>query len=435
MINSRSIAFSSRGVVMAICIAVLAVALSQTEQAHVSAATTTITFDDTLAPAGFHGTAPLTDQYAALGVTFSGPSAGAGGAVLNQGSGFFVAGVSGPNFLAFNVAEGYPVGPETITFAQPVQRVSIKAGAADEGLAVLAAYDGATMLGVDAVGLSTTVATLEVAFEQITHVMIVFTSQTLVVDDLTWTTGNPPIVNVPDAIVVPNDAGQADAVVPYVASASDAEDGPLTPVCTPPSGSFFPLGQTTVKCSVVDSEGDTGSASFSVTVNDTGAPVVSVPNDIMAEVDQGQNGAIVTYPPATATDNSGAALTPVCTPASGTLFPVGTTTVTCNATDAANNVGSATFTVTVGMPDVGDLLAQLRSDTITYVTSSSAERALVATLDRAIRADDNGNSWEVRVLLLQYVIQFERYEDRGMVTWEAMQQLVPQAQLVLKAIV
>jgi hypothetical protein len=172
-----------------------------------------------------------------------------------------------------------------------------------------------------------------------------------------------------------------------------------------------------------------------VTVNDTGAPVVSVPNDIMVEVDQGQNGAIVTYPPATATDNSGTALTPVCTPASGTLFPVGTTTVTCNATDAANNVGSATFTVTVGMPDVGDLLAQLRSDTITYVTSSSAERALVATLDRAIRADDNGNSWEVRVLLLQYVIQFERYEDRGMVTWEAMQQLVPQAQLVLKAIV
>jgi hypothetical protein len=377
---------------------------------------------------------PLTDQYASLGVTFSGPAVGTGGAILSFYSGFFVEGVSMPNFLAFSVAEGYPTGPETITFAQPVQSVSIKVGAADEGLAVLAAYDGATMLGVDAIGLSTTVATLEVAFEQISHVMIVFTSQTLVVDDLTWTTGNPPTIDVPDSIVVPNDAGQAGAVVPYVADASD-EGAPLTPVCTPPSGSFFPLGQTTVNCSVVDSEGDSGSASFTVTVNDTEAPVVHVPDDMTVGVDQGQNGAIVSYSPATATDNSGATTSPVCTPASGTLFPIGTTTVSCIATDAANNAGSATFTVTVGMPDVGDLLAQLRADTIALVTNSSAERALVATIDKAIQADNNGNTWGMNVSLLQYVIQLERYEDRGMVTPAALQQLIRQAREALNAIV
>jgi hypothetical protein len=36
-----------------------------------------------------------------------------------------------------------------------------------------------------------------------------------------------------------------------------------------------------------------------------------------------------------------------CTPASGSLFPVGTTTVTCTATDAAGNVSGGTFFVTV----------------------------------------------------------------------------------------
>jgi hypothetical protein len=38
---------------------------------------------------------------------------------------------------------------------------------------------------------------------------------------------------------------------------------------------------------------------------------------------------------------------PTCSPASGTIFPVGTTTVTCTASDAAGNKGTASFTVTV----------------------------------------------------------------------------------------
>src|SRR3712207_9315788 len=40
-------------------------------------------------------------------------------------------------------------------------------------------------------------------------------------------------------------------------------------------------------------------------------------------------GAVVTYALPSAVDTRDGALTPVCTPASGSLFPVGTTTVTC----------------------------------------------------------------------------------------------------------
>jgi lysophospholipase L1-like esterase len=40
-------------------------------------------------------------------------------------------------------------------------------------------------------------------------------------------------------------------------------------------------------------------------------------------------------------------VTIACTPASGSTFPIGTTTVTCTATDAGNRTGSCTFPVTV----------------------------------------------------------------------------------------
>jgi hypothetical protein len=40
-------------------------------------------------------------------------------------------------------------------------------------------------------------------------------------------------------------------------------------------------------------------------------------------------------------------VTPVCVPASGSTFAIGTVTVTCKATDAHGNTATATFTVTV----------------------------------------------------------------------------------------
>src|SRR4051812_34312134 len=55
----------------------------------------------------------------------------------------------------------------------------------------------------------------------------------------------------------------------------------------------------------------------------------------------------VLYPLPTATDNSGQAPSVVCTPTSGTDFVVGDTTVTCTATDAANNERVRSFVLTV----------------------------------------------------------------------------------------
>ena len=80
---------------------------------------------------------------------------------------------------------------------------------------------------------------------------------------------------------------------------------------------------------------------------DTTPPVLNLPASMTVEA-TGPAGAVVNYPNGTAVDLV-APLNPAvsCLPASGSTFPLGTTTVTCSATDTAGNTGSATFTITV----------------------------------------------------------------------------------------
>ena len=145
----------------------------------------------------------------------------------------------------------------------------------------------------------------------------------------------------PANITQPNDPNQCGRVVTYAAPTSTGNCGAIT--CSPASGSFFPVGTTTVTCSSQAGP----SCTFSVTIQDTQAPVATCPAPITVPATMGTCSAVVTYT-ATATDNcSGATI--VCTPASGSTFPVGTTTVTCTASDASPNSPDATcsFTVTV----------------------------------------------------------------------------------------
>jgi len=135
------------------------------------------------------------------------------------------------------------------------------------------------------------------------------------------------------------------ATVSYSASAGDLVDGSITPTCTPASGGTFALGTTTVTCEATDDAGNTGSKTFTITVQDTTAPAITVPANMTVQ-GTGINGAVVTYS-ATATDVVDGAVTPVCSPASGSTFAYGTTTVTCTATDAAGNTNSKSFTLRV----------------------------------------------------------------------------------------
>lgn len=85
----------------------------------------------------------------------------------------------------------------------------------------------------------------------------------------------PPVVTVESKTV--EATGPDGATVTYDAGAVDNVDGPLTPTCTPPSGSVFALGATTVTCEATDAAGNTGTGTGTITVVDTTAPEVACP--------------------------------------------------------------------------------------------------------------------------------------------------------------
>jgi HYR domain len=78
---------------------------------------------------------------------------------------------------------------------------------------------------------------------------------------------------------------------------------------------------------------------------DTTPPVLQLPATITT-VATNPAGAVVTYT-ATATDDTDPHPTVSCSPASGSTFPIGTTTVACSATDAAGNLSTGSFGVVV----------------------------------------------------------------------------------------
>ncbi|HEY4276671.1 MAG TPA: HYR domain-containing protein [Conexibacter sp.] len=78
---------------------------------------------------------------------------------------------------------------------------------------------------------------------------------------------------------------------------------------------------------------------------DKTAPTLSLPSTQTVTA-SGDDGAVVDFT-ATANDDADGSVPVTCTPASGGVFPVGTTTVTCTATDRHGNVATGSFDVVV----------------------------------------------------------------------------------------
>jgi|GEM_PF-3078307 len=152
-------------------------------------------------------------------------------------------------------------------------------------------------------------------------------------------------ITCPANVTKSNDPNQCGAVVTYPAPTSAGDCGTIT--CTPASNTFFQVGTTPVNCT---SEAG-ASCSFTVTVNDTQPPQITCPANITAVTNKAvcvpanQACQVVNFT-ATASDNC-PGVTVACTPPSGTCIPVGTTTVTCTATDASMNTATCSFTIKV----------------------------------------------------------------------------------------
>jgi hypothetical protein len=146
----------------------------------------------------------------------------------------------------------------------------------------------------------------------------------------------------PANVTVSNDPNQCGSVVNYPAPTTQGATG--TVVCSPASGSFFPVGVTTITCTP---QAGTG-CSFTIRVNDTQPPTVVPPANFTAAGDGFPNlNLSVNYAQPVVADNCAGVFAPICTPASGSAFNEGASTVTCSTRDAANNTATASFAITV----------------------------------------------------------------------------------------
>ncbi len=151
--------------------------------------------------------------------------------------------------------------------------------------------------------------------------------------------GGAPVLSLPGDLSA-DATSPAGAVVTYEVTATD--NGVVN--CAPPSGSTFPLGTTLVTCTATNATG-TATGTFNVSVFDGSGPVLDIPDGITAEATSA-DGAAVTWS-ASANDAIDGPVAVTCTPASGSQFPLGTTLVSCSATDSLGQETNGTFLVTV----------------------------------------------------------------------------------------
>lgn len=214
------------------------------------------------------------------------------------------------------------------------------------------------------------------------------TTQTVTVRDT-----ERPRVTAPPALTVGTGPGATGAYAVVsdakLGSATAADNCGIGSVARTgvPAGNLFPVGTTTLTYTAADAAGNAAVATQAVTVVDDTPPVLSVPASVTADATS-TSGTLVVYS-VSATDNVGVASL-ACAPASGTTFPVGETTVSCAAKDAAGNGATASFVVLVrgSLSVVDSLLAYVDG----LALDEGAKQSLVAKIEAARRSMEAGRS-------------------------------------------
>jgi hypothetical protein len=125
---------------------------------------------------------------------------------------------------------------------------------------------------------------------------------------------------------------------------------------------------------------NTATETRTVNVVDTTRPMVTTSGNVTVDATS-PAGRVATFS-SSATDIVDGAMTPICTPASGSTFAIGVTTVTCSATDAHHNTGSAALSVTVLSSEqiVWNLISQV--GTLDFKQASSLLQNVLTSLSR-----------------------------------------------------
>jgi len=147
----------------------------------------------------------------------------------------------------------------------------------------------------------------------------------------------PPSFPSPPDVVPWEATGPDGDIVNFTVFTEDAVSGVDrgTLQVSHPSGSLFPYGATTVTVQARDRAGNLGTRQFTVLVQDTKPPDFSAPAQPPREA-TGPDGAAVSFS-FSATDVVDGPVPVICDRTSGSMFPIGRTTMHCSATDSHGN--------------------------------------------------------------------------------------------------
>jgi peptidoglycan hydrolase-like protein with peptidoglycan-binding domain len=143
----------------------------------------------------------------------------------------------------------------------------------------------------------------------------------------------------------------AISALPVISRQSSPRPTPATPqlAATPAPHCDAPVGLTCISGTNIIAPwvpGNGYTPGFGGGSGDTIAPTISGTSDITAEATSA-SGASVTYTTPSATDNVDKTVSVSCSPLSGSTFAIGTTVVSCSATDHAGNSSSSSFHIIV----------------------------------------------------------------------------------------
>jgi Tol biopolymer transport system component len=140
-------------------------------------------------------------------------------------------------------------------------------------------------------------------------------------------------------------------------------------------------------------------------------PVLSLPQfPISVPADRPQ-GAVVTYT-VTATDTDDPHPTVSCLPASGSVFPIGDTTVTCKATDAGGNVATGSFSVHV--QGIDEQFGELKAMVDTFDMNRKVRADLQQKLAAVRAALDTGRTGTACSVLKGFVNEVRDESGKGL---------------------
>jgi N-acetylneuraminic acid mutarotase len=167
-------------------------------------------------------------------------------------------------------------------------------------------------------------------------------SATVVVEDV-----NPPVASCQNITVYLNNAGAASITAAMIDNGSSDNCGVASMTVSPASFSCSNLGTNTVTLSVVDFYGNISTCSATVTVIDSVKPVISCPSTISVNNSSGVCGAPINYNVVTSDNCGPVSLNLLAGLPSGSIFPIGVTVNTYEATDIAGNTSVCSFEVII----------------------------------------------------------------------------------------